>query len=590
MSDLLIPDSRLEIPQILFPRRKPVGVSVAVDRAHWFSKYLDHAYLPDNSDLLRDMFGNNDLVTSGCTFKNGKLITSGSGHAGSLSYAPMDRGFLLLDMAWQETYDTGPHDIFSSFVSGGNVRIYYNQFGPPYQFEMLTRGGFGATDTLNVGSDDPSSSDIADKITYLFTWDFSGDVAIYMNGRQIASITSTTTADSQTATSNLLENVQSHVYAIYAGGRSVPPAAAKAITADPYQIFIPAHKSKASLIYFGATGGASTVTIGLATESDSAFAASRLKSRQIAQPSESDTGFAASSLKSSEIGQASESDSAFSIGRAKLRSILQSTEADTAFAVTSSGGVFIGQASETDSAFSAASAKLRSIVQAIESDTGSLFTWVKLRYIGLSNETDSAFAMSTVGNVPIGLALEANTAQIVDILKTLGIGLGSETDSGFTVTSLKSRQIGLSLESDAAFDVSVSKQRTISQSSEADTAFPFSSDGSITVLIGLATEADSALAAARNKTRVISIGNETDAAFDMDALFSGAIGHASETDSAFLIDRSKATSIGLATETDTALIFTSDSVITVRAPSGTGYSPGRVISVRPAQTYPKRIH
>lgn len=330
--------------------------------------------------------------------------------------------------------------------------------------------------------------------------------------------------------------------------------------------------------------------IGLATETDTAHQISSSKAVSIGFASESDSALQATCSKARVADSAVESDSALSFARAKLRSILQSTETDSAFAVTSSGGVLIGQAVETDTAFSAASAKLRSIAQAIESDTGNSFAWVKLRDIGLASETDSAFAMSTIGNVPIGLALEVDTAQIVDILKTLGIGQASEIDSGFTVTSMKSRQIGLSLESEAAFNVSVSKQRTIGQSSEADTAFPFSSDGSVTVLIGLATEVDSAFAAARNKTRAISLGSETDSAFDMAALFSGAIGRASEADSAFSVGRSKSTLIGLATETDTALIFTSDSVITVRAPSGTGYSPGRVISVRPAQKYPIRIH
>ena len=319
-----------------------------------------------------------------------------------------------------------------------------------------------------------------------------------------------------------------------------------------------------------AGGGPSTVPIGQASETDSAFALT--------------------SSKASSVLQAVEADSAFSFSSVRLREILQAVETDTAFAVTGSGGILIGQAVETDTAFSLTNNKLRSIVKAVETDTVQPVTWLKLRTIGQAIETDESFAMAASGSIPISLALEADTAQVISRLKALGVGQASESGSAFSVTGIKWRQTGQAIETDAAFTLSVNKQRSIGLANETDESFPFSSDGSITVIIGVAVETGSASGVGRIKSRAIAQGIVYDTAFNFNPVVSSGIGQSNETDSASPFSRSKFTGIGQAIETDSALIFTSDSIITVRAPSGSGYSPGRVVSVRPAQRYPTRIH
>ncbi|SFK74535.1 hypothetical protein SAMN05216302_101438 [Nitrosomonas aestuarii] len=348
--------------------------------------------------------------------------------------------------------------------------------------------------------------------------------------------------------------------------------------------------SAPSIGAFELLSGASTVLIGQAIESNSAFSLSRLKTQSIGQAAATDTAFAMTSAVGASIGQAVETDAAFDLSRSKVRSILQAVETDTAFAVTASGGVLVGQAVETDTAFAMASTKLRAITQAIETDLAQPFTWTKLMSAGLASETDSAFTMAVSGSIPIGLALEADTAQVIGRLKSLGIGQSSESDTAFEVTRIKWREVGRAIETATAFTLSINKQQLIGISTETDAAFPLSSDGSITVLIGVATTSDSAFSFGRNKTITASLATETDSAFNVSSVASSAIGQASETDSTFSFGRLKSLAIGRATETDTALIFTSDSVITVRAPSGSGYAPGRVISVRPAQHYPTRMH
>lgn len=92
-----------------------------------------------------------------------------------------------------------------------------------------------------------------------------------------------------------------------------------------------------------------SASIGLASETDTAFSMSASKSSSVGLATETDTAFGLSSSKSLGVGLASETDSAFPVTHSVSRSIGLATETDTAFPLaTSSKTMGVGQAIEHD--------------------------------------------------------------------------------------------------------------------------------------------------------------------------------------------------------------------------------------------------
>ena len=158
---------------------------------------------------------------------------------------------------------------------------------------------------------------------------------------------------------------------------------------------------------------APTTTIGQATETDTAFPVTALKTRSIAQAMEADSAFQITGLKVHDIGIAVEIDSAFAVSASKVLSIGLSSEVDSAFTIASSAGIPIGQATETDTAFVIDSSKTMHLGLAVESDSAFVVTAEQAYLIGLAVETDSAFTPSWAKTVQLGLAIEYDSAYSV---------------------------------------------------------------------------------------------------------------------------------------------------------------------------------
>ena len=95
---------------------------------------------------------------------------------------------------------------------------------------------------------------------------------------------------------------------------------------------------------------------------------------------------------SAEIGLASETDTAFAITALKTGTIGLAEEADSAFAITAGRLEALGLATETDSAFAVT------------------ITITHVLNLGLASETDTAFAIASSRGVILGLALEHDIA------------------------------------------------------------------------------------------------------------------------------------------------------------------------------------
>jgi hypothetical protein len=133
------------------------------------------------------------------------------------------------------------------------------------------------------------------------------------------------------------------------------------------------------------------------------------------------------------IGQVTETDTALAVTRVKTKTIGQVVETDTAQPVTGvSGGqvVEIGLVTETDTAQAVTRRKTKTIGQTTETDTAQAATRRKTKTIGQITETDTAQAATRRKTKTIGQITETDTAQAVTRRKTKTIdqAIGSQFD------------------------------------------------------------------------------------------------------------------------------------------------------------------
>ncbi len=161
-------------------------------------------------------------------------------------------------------------------------------------------------------------------------------------------------------------------------------------------------------------GGAQTIAVGQASESNSAQALQAAQSRAIAQ--------------------ATETDSATAIAAAQARAIAQATETDAAQAFTAAQARAIGQAAESDAAQPVAYAAPGSIAQAQESDSAQPIVVHHRIAIAQATETDAAQAVAVSNGitVTIGMALEIDVVLPLAGLR-MGLGQAAETDTALPI-------------------------------------------------------------------------------------------------------------------------------------------------------------
>jgi hypothetical protein len=177
-----------------------------------------------------------------------------------------------------------------------------------------------------------------------------------------------------------------------------------------------------------------TITVGQATETDTALTATAAVGAVVAagQASETDSAFAATSLVgiTQAAGQATETDTAMSVTPlvGSTLTVGLAEETDTALVVTPVvvGGpvtINVGLAEETDTALGAAAVvgSVAAVGQAVETDTALTVTPLvgAVVAIGLASETDATLGATVNQTITVGLAEETDTA-----LAATGIGVG----------------------------------------------------------------------------------------------------------------------------------------------------------------------
>lgn len=241
------------------------------------------------------------------------------------------------------------------------------------------------------------------------------------------------------------------LHRIYLWNRALEHDEACAISENP-NIFL---QSRAS-IFLPVAGGPQTIPVGLASETDSAFAVGKAKSKAAGLSTETDSALALSAGKSVALDLALVTESAFSVDWSKLLTLGLATETDTGFAVTASGAIQIGLATETDSAVAVTSAKALETGLATETDSALQVTSGAQVAVGLATETDQALAADKAKDASIGLSGETDTAFPISSAIMIPVSLAGETDQALSVLHSKAVAAGLATETDVAFSITVS--------------------------------------------------------------------------------------------------------------------------------------
>lgn len=186
------------------------------------------------------------------------------------------------------------------------------------------------------------------------------------------------------------------------------------------------------------------------------------------------------------------------------------TETDTAQTVAAAQRRVVGQAVETDSAQALAAAQARAIGLAIESDAALALTSAQRRVIGLVAETDAAQAISAGAAKAIGLITEADQSLPLAIAGGIPVGQAAESDLARPVAALSGTAVGQAAEADAALVIAAAQRRQVGIAIEADSSLALSARQFVGA--GLAVEVDSAFALSAMLRAGIGVAAETDSA------------------------------------------------------------------------------
>lgn len=127
-------------------------------------------------------------------------------------------------------------------------------------------------------------------------------------------------------------------------------------------------------------GGAHSISAGLASSTNTAFAVGKTKSKSVGQPSSANTAFQVTRRHSRTLGLASSSNTAFSVTHTKRKTL--------------------GLSSSTNTALHAAALRTRSVGLASSSNTAFALTHRKSKGVGLATSASTAFAVTFTGPPP----------------------------------------------------------------------------------------------------------------------------------------------------------------------------------------------
>lgn len=151
------------------------------------------------------------------------------------------------------------------------------------------------------------------------------------------------------------------------------------------------------------------------------------------------------------VVQATETNTAFVVTPLRTRTIGQTTETDTANPVTRVVMATVNQSTESDLAQPIGRLKVRAVAQAFETDLSQSADPARVIPVGLASETDEAFALEAQGTtVVVGQVSEFDLAQPVTAHRTYLLGQSAEIDVAQMVVIPKLLVLEQAIETDEA--------------------------------------------------------------------------------------------------------------------------------------------
>ncbi len=481
---ILLPESGLLAPDLLYPKRKPASNVRSSDpamRGAWFN--FRKPNLISGEPLT--------VTSDGAVIGKGNLVTSGSGESAQLDSASTDA---LWPHFKPFTYfirlkfnSVGPNftekNIFQNVTvnSTNYIKIYAKSNGSSWSIRTYVSGSV-ITGSFTVES--------GDYLNLILTRDSNNSVYLY---------TDDTLQGSSTVSAEIYNRHGTHYHRLTYGGfdlefdlitvshRFTPLNEVKLLCKDPYRLF--SFVVPMPLIIGEAAGGVTGTIgiatesnssqpissadfglIGLSTESDISQPVSAVKIGQILGAIESDVSQSITGLSLLTIGQAAETDSALVFSAEKLSVIAQAVESDTVYAIASSGATLLNQAHESDSAFTITGIKLGSINVVAEADKAQSISGVKLSHVGQAFEIDTSQIITSSEISLINQVTELDISQSTLGYKSAQISQVVELDSVFSVASINVVNVGQAVEADVAQIINSHKASTIGLVVESDTA------------------------------------------------------------------------------------------------------------------------
>lgn len=223
-----------------------------------------------------------------------------------------------------------------------------------------------------------------------------------------------------------------------------------------------------------------TVSVGLATETQTAFSITPLRTKSVGQAVSNESGLSITAAKAYGLGLPVETDSAFSITKQKTFSLNIANESDNPFSVSINKAFQLNLCLEVDSALNVtpvlAGVTIIPVGLASETDIVQGLSINRAYTLNLATELDSALLVTPVlagiTIVPVGLVGEIDIAQSLAINRTYSLGLANESDVGLSAIPIFSRTIitGIAQEVNFPFSISILKAFNIGQAIETDSA------------------------------------------------------------------------------------------------------------------------
>ena len=273
---------------------------------------------------------------------------------------------------------------------------------------------------------------------------------LWVDGAQVASATQATNNFSDVGqmslnTTGFLSGASGRIYLCGFAARAWTDQEMALAAANPWAMFAPRR------IWVPTPSGGTSLPVGLATETDAAYAPTGSMAGAPGLAIETDTAYARSGAVIGAAGLALETDAAFALTPTLSGAAGLSTEADIAFALVASMAGAAGLATETDTAFALSQGTSLPVGLATETDVAYARTGSMSGAVGLATETDAALALGGAVSGAVGLATEIDAAFALGTGIALPVGLATETDAAFALGAALSGAAGPSTETDTAF-------------------------------------------------------------------------------------------------------------------------------------------